>query len=200
MKRIAVFVSNAGTGSNLQAIIDAVLHKELLVEITLVVSDVQHAQALVRAKKNYIPTLIISKQDDLTTILSKEYDIDYIVLAGWKKIISRRMIETFKNRIFNLHPGLIPNKIDGKVLCPDGTQGLWNRGLFANCAIQHFIDERATYAGSTVHFLTQTFDFGPVLERCFVKIYKNDTVDLLYKRLKKEEHRIYVKAIASFIQ
>ena len=195
MKRIAILISNAGTGSNLQAIINAVYCKELPITIALVVSDSPDAKGLSRAKENNIPILIVSKQDDLSVILEKEYTIDYVVLAGWKQIIPNSMIQLFKNRILNLHPGLIPDGMDGTVICPDGSIGLWNKGLFADKAIQNALNKKASYIGSTVHFLSNEFDFGPVLERCFVKIQRDDTVNSLYDRLKKEEHKIYIKAL-----
>ena len=195
MKRIAILISNAGTGSNLQAIINAVCCQELPITIALVVSDSPDAKGLLRAKENNIPILIVSKQDDLSVILEKDYTIDYVVLAGWKQIIPNSMIQLFKNHILNLHPGLIPDGMDGTAICPDGSIGLWNKGLFADKAIQNALNKKASYIGSTVHFLSNEFDFGPVLERCFVKIQRDDTVNSLYDRLKKEEHKIYIKAL-----
>ena len=65
--------------------------------------------------------------------------------------------------------------------------------------IKNFLDQKSTYAGSTVHFLSHDFDFGPVLERCFVKIEKGDTVESLYSRLKKEEHKIMIKSLKQVI-
>ena len=158
-------------------------------------SDSPDAKGLLRAKENNIPTLIVSKQDDLNVILEKDYTINYVVLAGWKQIIPNSMIQLFENRILNLHPGLIPDSMDGVVICPDGSIGLWNKGLFADKAIQNALNKKASYIGSTVHFLSNEFDFGPVLERCFVKIQRDDTVNSLYDRLKKEEHKIYIKAL-----
>src|SRR5258708_36629328 len=93
-------------------------------------------------------------------------------------------LDAYTNRILNLHPGLIPDTIDGLVKNPDGSDGLWNKAKFTNKALQNFFDQEATYAGSSIHFLTHEFDFGPVLGRCFEKIKSDDTVDSLYGRLK----------------
>jgi phosphoribosylglycinamide formyltransferase-1 len=194
-KRLAVLVSNAGRGSNLQAIIDAIKQKKLKAKIAVVVSDTENAYSLVRAKNNQIPTLVVSKKDNLTKILKEKYQTDYVCLAGWKKIIPDKMIETFKNKIFNIHPGLIPDSLEGRVKNPDGTTGLWNRGKLTEVAIKNFFNHKATYAGSSVNFLSHEFDFGPVLARCFEKILPNDTVDSLYARLKKKEHQIYVSSL-----
>ena len=109
-----------------------------------------------------------------------------VVLAGWKLIVSQSLINTFKNKVLNLHPGLIPDMINGIVYNPDNTKGLWNRGKLTDVAIQNFLDNKSTYAGSTVHFLSNEFDFGIVLNRCFEKILPNDTIESLYTRLKKK--------------
>lgn len=195
MKKIAVLVSNAGTGSNLQAIIDAIKQKKLKAKIVVVVSDTKNAYGLVRAKKNKIPTFVVNKKTDLTYLLQKKYKADLVALSGWKQIIPDSMLQVFSDRILNIHPGLIPDTFEGTVQNPDGSLALWNRGKFTNAAIQNFLDKKVTYAGSTVHFLSNQFDFGTVLAKDFEKIKKNDTVQSLYERLKKKEHIIYVRSL-----
>jgi len=196
MKKLAVLISDGGSGSNLQAIIDAIENKTLQAEVAVVVSDTPAAFGLKRAEKHSIPSLIVNKKDDLIHIFRDTYQIDYVILAGWKLIIPDTFIDEYADHILNLHPGLIPDAMDGMVLCPDGSIGLWNKGKFTKNAIQNFFDKKATYAGSTVHILTHEFDFGPVLARCFVKIQPDDTIETLYERLKKEEHHIYIQAIS----
>ena len=195
MLKIAVLISNIGTGTNLQAIIDAIENKELNSTIEVVVSGSKDAYGLIRAREHKISTCIMEEKEDLSEIFEKKYEVEFIVLAGWKRIISWSFIEKFYNRILNLHPGLIPDTIQGVVKNPDGTDGLWNRGKLADRAIANFISNNATYAGSSVHFLTNEFDFGPVLNRCFEKINKVDTVEVLYNRLKKKENAMYVKTL-----
>lgn len=194
MKRLAVLISNKGTGTNLQAIIDGINSGKIKANIVAVISDTEEAFGLVRAKKTNISTVILKPGDDLTKIL-QDLKVDFIILAGWKKIIPDDLIKAFPNKILNVHPGLIPDTMDGVVKNPDGTDGLWNKGKFTDKAIQNFLDERATYAGSTVHFLSNDFDFGPVLERTFEKIQSEDTVESLYQRLKVKENEAYVKAL-----
>lgn len=194
MKKIAILISDAGTGTNLQAIIDAVKSKKLKAEIKLVISSSKDAFGLKRAKENKILTMIVDKKNDLINIF-EDNKIDLIVLAGWKLIIPQSLIDTFKNKILNLHPGLIPDKMNGAVLNPDKTIGLWNRGKLTDIAIKNFLDKKATYAGSTIHFLSDEFDFGIILNRCFEKVLSNDTVESLYGRLKKKENKIYVESL-----
>ena len=194
MKKLAVLISDAGTGTNLQAIINAINNQNLKAKIVLVVSSSENAYGLQRAKKNNILSIVVNKNDNLGKILSN-HQVDLIVLAGWKLIIPKSLINTFKNKVLNLHPGLIPDTMDGIVHNPDGSSGLWNRGKLTDFAIQNFLNYHATYAGSTVHFLSEEFDFGPVLARCFEKILPNDTVKSLYERLKKKENKIYVESL-----
>lgn len=194
MKKLAILISNAGRGSNLQAIIDAIKNNKLNAIISIVISSSSDAFGLERAEKNSISTLVVSKSDDIQKIL-KDYQIDLIALAGWKLIIPQSLITEYKNKILNIHPGLIPDLLNGVVKNPDRTEGLWNRGKLTDAAIQNFLDNKATYAGSTVHFLSNNFDFGPVLNRCFEKILPGDTINSLYTRLKKKENQIYVESL-----
>lgn len=195
LMKLAVLISNAGTGTNLQAIIDAIEDNSLNATIGVVMSDSAEAYGLKRASKHHFPTSVLQKGDDITALLVEKFPIDYIVLAGWKKIIPDRLIDAFENRIINIHPGLIPDTMEGKVKNPDGTTAEWNRGKFATKAIQNFFDTKNSYAGSTVHFLSKQFDFGPVLARDFEKIATNDTVESLYARLKKREHTILIQSL-----
>lgn len=194
MINIAVLISDKGTGTNLQAIIDGIKKGNIKGKLTVVISDTPKAIGLKRAKKNKIKVEICPNKNQLATIL-KKYQPDHIALAGWKQIVTDEVIKAFTNEILNLHPGLIPDKINGKVKNPDGSNALWNRGLLAEKAVNNFLTKKATYAGSSIHFLTNEFDFGPVLARTFIKIKKADTVDSLYGRLKKQEHRIYVEVL-----
>ncbi len=165
-------VHEGGSQTNLKAIRDIIDKGKLNAEISAVISD----------KENPMPIL-------------EKISPDYICLAGWNKIIPDEMIKKNENKILNLHPGLIPDTIDGKVLNPDNSEGLWNKGMYGNKAIQNFLDQKATFAGSSIHFLTLNFDFGPVLGRTFEKIEAGDNVESLYKRLKKKENELYVEVL-----
>lgn len=193
MKYLAVLISNAGTGSNLQAIIDAIKNKKLNAKINVVISSDKDAYGLIRAKKNNLKTEISNRKNLLETL--KKYDIDYICLAGWKLIINNDVISHYEDKILNLHPGLIPDRIDSKVINPDNTFGLWNRGKLTNVAIKNFLDNNSTYAGSSIHFLSDEFDFGKVVGRTFEKIKKNDDIESLYKRLKVKENKLYISVL-----
>ncbi len=194
-RRIAVLISNKGTGTNLQAIIDGVESKEINAKIVAVIADTPEALGLERARKHKLPARIVPKKEDLLPCL-KKLNLDFVCLAGWKQIILDRVIDEFPNRILNTHPGLIPDTIDGIVKNPDSTDALWNKGKMTEKAMQEFLDGNYTYAGCTNHFLSHEFDFGPVLGRVFEKIRRGDTVESLYKRLKVKENKLYAEVLA----
>lgn len=198
IKRIAVFISDKGTGSNLQAIIDAVYKRTIRKgKIVAVVSNKKDAYGLVRARKYNIPAEVLDLKDfvkkgktraeydeELGRLIKKKYKPDLVVLAGWMLILSANFIKYFPGRIINLHPGLLPDKR--------------TRGLHTDAAVGYAIEYKFPYTGSTVHFITEKVDEGPIILKSKVKILPNDTVESLYKRMKEEEHKILPKAIALF--
>lgn len=193
-KRLAVLISNTGTGTNLQAIINVIESKQLDAQIVAVVSDTEEAKGLERARNHKLPIVNCRKKEDLLSVL-KNLELDFVCLCGWKQIITDDVISTFENKVLNLHPGLIPDDMSGSVSLPDGSKGLWNKGKLTDKAIQNFFAQKATYAGSSIHFLTNEFDFGPVLGRTFEKVKNNDNVESLYARLKKKENELYVEVL-----
>jgi phosphoribosylglycinamide formyltransferase-1 len=188
---LVVLISSTGTGTNLQAIIEGINSGIINASISAVISDKSDALGLEHAKNNTLRVEICEKKEALLSLLQK-INPDYVCLAGWKQIIPDEVIDFYPNKILNLHPGLIPDTIEGIVQNPDGTDAPWNKGMLANKAIQNFLDKKTTYAGSSIHFLSLNFDFGPVLGRTFEKIELNDTVESLYSRLKKRENELYI--------
>ena len=170
--KLVLMVHEGGTQSNLKAIRDANEKGKINAEISAVISDTEEAMPIIN-----------------------KISPDYVCLAGWKKIIPDEMIKKYENKILNLHPGLIPDKMDGNILNPDNTKALWNKGMYGDKAISNFLNQKATYAGSSIHFLTLNFDFGPVLGRTFEKVQVDDNVESLYKRLKKKENQLYVEVL-----
>lgn len=190
MKKLALLISDTGTGTNLQAIIDGIENKKINAVVSIVISDTEKAPALERARKHNLHYEIVPKKEKLLSVLQK-YAVDYICLCGWKQFIVDDVINEFPNKILNLHPGLIPTKIQGVVKNPDGSPAEWNKGKLTDVAIQNVLHSKNTYAGSSIHFLTHEFDFGPVLGHCFEKVKKGDTISSLYSRLKIKENKLY---------
>ncbi|MEX0616569.1 MAG: formyltransferase family protein [Candidatus Woykebacteria bacterium] len=211
-KNIAILISDKGTGTNLQAIIDLCEKDEIKGQICVVVSNTSNALGLERAKKHKIPAEVFGWSHykeagkgrneytkDLAGLLKDKYNPDLVVLAGWILILTKEFFEIFPN-VLNIHPGLIPDKAGSKVYFPDGREAPTNEEIHTDDAISAFLEGGYQYAGSTIHFVTPSVDWGPVVFRDFEKIEKDDTVDTLYTRLKKKEHAILIKTVSLFCQ
>lgn len=209
MKNIAVLISDKGTGTNLQAIIDAVETGDINGKISVVVSNTFKAFGLERAKKHNIPTEVFGwigykeagksrgeYSKDLAKILKKKYKVNIVALAGWSLILTKEFLDLFPNTVLNVHPGLLPKHSGEDVLSPVGEKLPKNVGLMTDDAIKKFLYSGYKYAGSTLHFVMENPDAGPVIFHDFEKIRPGDTVDSLYSRLKKKEHAMFVKALS----
>lgn len=189
MFKIGVLVS--GNGTNLQAIIDSINNGFIKnTKIETVVSNKEEAYALVRAKENNIETKVIKVKDFSEKSLYekalidylKEKNLDLIILAGFMVILSENFVDSFKDKIINIHPSLIP------AFSGEGYYGLKvHKGVLARgCKI----------TGATVHFVTKEADCGPIIIQKEVYVQDNDTEEILQKRVMEEaEWIILPKAI-----
>jgi len=179
----------SGSGTNLQAIIDAIESKKIDAEIKIVVSNNPSAYAIQRAKNHNIPVEIIlnntaSAREDYDRIIVKtlkDYSVDLVILAGFMRILSNELIKAFPMRIMNIHPALLP-------AFP---------GLNAQ---KKALDYGVKFSGATVHFVDEGVDTGPIIIQAVVPVYDNDTEETLRQRILKEEHRIYPYAIQLFAE
>ena len=183
MKRFAVFVS--GNGSNLQAIIDAVQKGTIKAELALVVSTSAKALALQRAENAGIKTKVFSPKDYTNTqsvdrdmvIHLKEEKIDFVVLAGYMRILTAFFVKQFPDKILNIHPSLLPSFKGGQ-----GIKDAYTYGV--------------KVTGVTVHFVNEKVDNGPIVLQEGIKIKEKMTLEELEAKIHKIEHRIYPKAVA----
>ena len=180
-KRIAVFASGGGT--DFQSIIDA-NKNENFCEISYLIASKEGIGAIERAKRNGIPTAVFAKKDfpdieelysRLTYLLNTNL-IDYIVLAGWLKIIPQSFIEAFKDRIINIHPSLIPS------FCGAGYYGLKVH--------QAVINYGAKISGCTVHYVNEIPDGGAIIAQRAVEVADDDTAESLQARVLDVEHEL----------
>ena len=175
---IAVFIS--GTGSNLKNLIKFSQKKKQF-KIKLVISNKNDAKGLIFANQNKINTKVYNfkkrSQDEkkILNILLKE-KIQIICLAGFMKILSKNFIKKFNGKIINIHPSLLPNY----------------KGLNTH---RRALDNNEKYSGCSVHFVNSKLDSGKIILQKKVKILKNDTPKKLQKRILKQEHKIYPKAL-----
>ena len=185
MKRFAVFAS--GNGSNLQAIIDALKKKKIAAELCVVVSDNKEAFALTRALKAGIPTVVVDPKafKDRTAMdraIIKElkaFHVDFVVLAGYMRILSPDFVKTFRHKILNIHPALLPSFKGAHAIKDAFTSGVSSTGV-------------------TVHLVDEKVDHGPVIAQEALKIKKADTLKTLEARIHRLEHAMYPKIVDHF--
>jgi phosphoribosylglycinamide formyltransferase-1 len=181
--KIAVFIS--GKGTNFKNLIQYSLKKQSKFKIKLVVSNNLNAKGLEYAKKFKIKKKIINyknlKNSEIRILndLNKE-NINIICLAGFMKILTTNFIKKFKGKIINIHPSLLPKY----------------KGLNTH---QRALNNKEKYSGCTVHFVNSKLDAGKIILQKKVKILKNDTSEKLSKRILKQEHLLYPKALEKII-
>ena len=194
MLNIAVFVSGGGT--NLQALIDAQDRGEIKNgKITFVLASNENAYALERAKKAGIPSVVVNRKSYST---KDEYDkavlqaldgknIDLIVLAGFLSILGEELVNTYKNRIINIHPSLIP------LFCGDGFYGKKVHTAVLNSGMK--------VTGATAHFVNEITDGGAIILQKAVPIEQGDNEDILqYRVMRQAEWEILPRAVSLFCQ
>ena len=180
---IAVFIS--GTGTNFKNLIQYSLKKQSKFKIKLVVSNNLNAKGLEYAKKFKIKKKIINyknlKNSEIRILndLNKE-NINIICLAGFMRILTANFIRKFKGKIINIHPSLLPKY----------------KGLNTH---QRALNNKEKYSGCTVHYVNSKLDAGKIILQKKVKIFKNDTSEKLSKRILKQEHLLYPKALEKII-
>ena len=189
MLKIAVCVSGGGT--NLQAILDAIDNGTITnAEVKVVISNNKSAYALERAKNHGIENLCISPKDYPSreafneTFLAKldSYEVDLVVLAGFLVVIPPKMIETYRNRIINIHPSLIPS------FCGTGYYGLHVHEAALKRGVK--------ISGATVHFVDKGTDTGPIIIQKAVEVQQDDTPEILQRRVMEQaEWKIMPQAI-----
>lgn len=194
--RVAVLIS--GSGSNLQALIDAVEQQHLPeVEIVLVISNKANAQGLQRALKHKIPAIYLpwknrAEAEERAIALLDLFQADLIVLAGFMRILSAEMTARYPQRMINLHPALLPDNGAETYTTSDSTIIPAIRGLNV---VQQALDLGLKVTGSTVHYVIPAVDAGPVICRAEVVIEPDDTEEILHEKLKALEHRLVVEAV-----
>ncbi|KFX06658.1 phosphoribosylglycinamide formyltransferase [Pectobacterium betavasculorum] len=186
MKNIVVLVS--GHGSNLQALIDACKNGRLKGNIVAVFSNNAEAYGLVRAQNAAIPTCALNPEDfadraafdaALANAI-EQYEPALVVLAGYMRILSPEFVAQFAGKMLNIHPSLLP-KYPGLHT---------HRKALENGDREH---------GTSVHFVTDELDGGPLILQAKVPVFNDDTEESLSERVKTHEHTIYPMVINWFL-
>jgi phosphoribosylglycinamide formyltransferase 1 len=185
--KLGVLIS--GTGTNLQAIIDAILRGDLKAEIRIVISNRADAPGLERARRHGIQTMVIehrkfpTREDFDRAVLAalRDCSVELVALAGFMRLLSDEMLDAFPGRIMNIHNSLLPSF--------PGIHG-------PKDAIEYGVK----IAGCTVFFVTPGVDVGPVIVQAAVPVLPGDDEQRLAARILQQEHRIFPHAIALFQQ
>ena len=183
---LRIGVLGSGKGSNCQAIIDAIAAGTLNGKVVCVLSDVEDAFILERARQHGIPAEFVSGAPFKTKLEGeaetnyietlRKYDTEVIALAGFMRVIKRGLIEAFPGRIINIHPSLLPSF--------PGLEG-WKQTL----------DYGAKVGGCTVHVVDEGVDTGPIIVQKCVPVEDGDTAETLHARIQVQEHVAYPEAL-----
>ena len=186
MKKVGVLVS--GRGSNLQALIDAARRGELGGEVAVVVSNVEGALGLERARQAGLPAVFCDHRGKEREAFDAEvvetlraHHVDLVCLAGFMRLLSPVFVRAFPGRILNIHPALLP-------AFP---------GLDAQ---RQAFEHGVKVSGATVHLVDEGLDSGPIVAQEAVPIFSADTPDSLAARILEAEHRLYPRAVRLLLE
>ena len=176
----AIFIS--GRGSNLKSLVNFSKKKTSPIHINLIISNTKKAKGLKYADLNKIQKKIInfkkknSAEKNILNMLNKK-KINFICLAGFMKVLSKKFISEFPGKIINIHPSLLPKY----------------KGLNTHLRV---LQNNEKFSGCTVHHVNKHIDAGKIIMQKKIKISKNETVNSLSKKILMEEHKLYPKAIS----
>ncbi len=180
--RIGVLIS--GSGTNLQAIIDAIAEGRLDAEVAVVISNLEDAYGLERARKAGIPAVHVDRTAYTTfaaynaairdTLL--DHEVDVVAMAGYMRLLGVEVLDAFPGRVLNIHPALLP-AFPG----PSGIRDAFEHGV--------------KVTGVTVHFANENFDEGPIIAQAAVEVAEGDTVEALEAKIHAVEHELYPRVL-----
>lgn len=192
MKKVAVFAS--GRGSNFEQFCIAQKQIDFPAKIALLIASNQEIGAIDIAKKYNIPHQVFNRKDfpddegynkELIECLESN-SIEYIVLAGWLKLIHPELIKQFPERIINIHPALLPFFGGKGMYGMHVHEAVWKSGMLVS--------------GATVHIVDPVYDNGRILMQECVQLEKGDTPDIIARKVLKAEHKIYPVALKLLIE
>ncbi|PSF37236.1 phosphoribosylglycinamide formyltransferase [Aphanothece hegewaldii CCALA 016] len=174
----------SGSGSNFEAIAQAIENKELNAVIQVLIYNIPDAKVKERADRWNIPTVFLNhrdykKREDLDTAIVdilKEYQVEWVIMAGWMRIVTEVLVNAFPNHVINIHPSILPSF----------------KGIHA---IEQALQAKVKVTGCTVHLVSVEVDSGLILMQAVVPILSDDTPETLHARIQVQEHRIFPQAI-----
>lgn len=185
--RLGVLIS--GSGTNLQAIIDACADRRLDAEVAVVISNQEAAHGLERARKARIPAVWIDRTRYTTMSeynleirdVLREHEVDLVVMAGYMRLLGKEVLDEYPNAVVNIHPALLPSFA--------GANG-----------IREAFEAGVKVTGVTVHFANEHFDDGAIIAQRPVIVEPEDTLETLEGKIHKVEHELYPAALQMLIE
>lgn len=185
--RIGILIS--GRGSNMLALAGAVRERRIPdVEIALVVSDHADAAGLQRAREIGLQTAVVERagstreeHDRAIVAELQSHNVEIVCLAGYMRLLSKYFLDTYRNRILNIHPSLLP--------------------AFPGLDVHRQVLEHGVkWTGCTVHFVDESLDGGPIIGQRVVPVLDDDTEEILAARILEQEHELYAEALALIVR
>ncbi len=181
---IKLGVLASGSGSNFEAIASAINNQQLNAQVQVMIYNNPGAKVKSRAEKWDVPAVLLNhleykNREEFDAQIVKtlqEYDVEWVIMAGWMRIVTKVLINAFPYRVINIHPSLLPSF----------------RGIKA---VEQALQAGVKITGCTVHLVDVEVDSGPILMQAAVPILPDDTAKILYERIQVQEHQIIVGAI-----
>ena len=175
----------SGSGSNFEAVADAIASQQLNAEIQVLIYNNPGIKAAARAERWGVPAVLLNHRDykrreylDTAIVeVFRQYKVEWVVMAGWMRLVTPVLINAFPDRIINIHPSLLPSFKGVK-------------------AVEQAIEAGVKIAGCTVHLVRLEVDSGLILLQAAVPVLPDDTPETLHARIQDQEHRILPQAIA----
>jgi phosphoribosylglycinamide formyltransferase-1 len=183
--RLKLGIMASGNGSNFEAVAQAIHDGQLNAQIQVLIYNNPGIKAAARAERWRVPTVLLNHRDykhreDLDTAIVetlRQYQVEWLVMAGWMRIITPVLIDAFPDRIINIHPSLLPSF----------------KGVRA---VEQAFEAGVKITGCTVHLVRPEVDSGPILIQAAVPVLPDDTPETLHARIQVQEHRILPQALA----
>ncbi len=175
----------SGSGSNFEAVAEAIASQQLNAQIQVLIYNNPGIKAAARAEKWGVPAVLLNhrdykKREELDSKIVhtlRQYEVEWVVMAGWMRLVTPVLIEAFPDRIINIHPSLLPSF----------------KGVRA---VEQALEAGVKIAGCTVHLVRLEVDSGPILIQAAVPVLPDDTAETLHARIQVQEHRILPQALA----
>ncbi|MBD2074447.1 phosphoribosylglycinamide formyltransferase [Phormidium sp. FACHB-592] len=178
-------VMASGSGSNFEAIAQAIADQQLHAQVNVLLYNNPGAKAAARADRWGIPAVLLNHRefesrealDEAIVETLRQHDVEWVIMAGWMRIVTPVLINAFPRRILNIHPSLLPS-------------------FKGNRAVEQALAAGVKITGCTVHLVVPEVDSGDIIMQAAVPILPNDTLETLHDRIHTQEYCIFPKAIA----